>query len=52
MRLYELKQGQKFRLSNTDTVLIFHKVDGMYAIVFTEDGERGYIACYVEVGLL
>ena len=39
MKLYELKSGQKFKLPNLDGVFTFEKVDGMYARVFTENGE-------------
>lgn len=52
MKLYELKSGQKFKLTNLDEVFTFDKVDGMYARVFTQTGELEYIACYAEVLLI
>lgn len=52
MKLYELKSGQKFKLSNSDEVVTFEKVDGMYARVFTEDGELDFIACYADVEIV
>ena len=52
MKLYELKSGQKFKLLNLDEVLIFEKVDGMYARVITPTGELDFIACYVDVELV
>lgn len=52
MKLYELKSGQKFKLTNLDEVFTFRKVDGMYAQIYTQTGELDFIACYVEVILV
>ena len=49
MKLYKLKSGQKFKLSNLDGVFTFEKVDGMYARIITPTGEIDFIACYVDV---
>ena len=51
MKLYELKQGDKFKLSNVGGMFEFIKVDGMYAQVLLK-GELEYIACFTEVILL
>lgn len=52
MKLYELKSGQKFRLTNTDEIFTFRKVDGMYAQIYTQQGELTFIACYVTVEVI
>ena len=52
MKLYELKSGQKFKLTNLDEVFTFRKVDGMYAQIYIQAGELDFISCYVEVVLV
>lgn len=63
MKLYTLKQGDRFKLidkstgtyvkgsDGEDAVLIFNKVDGMYAQCFYHSNLE-YIAAYLEVDKL
>jgi hypothetical protein len=46
MRLYELKRGQQFTIdegkllnNSNDAVYTFSRLDGMYSICITEDGD-------------
>ena len=57
MKLYELKQHQKFKHNNVDDVVnnevfTFEKVDGMYARIYNEQGQLGFVACYVDVEIV
>lgn len=64
MKLYDLRRGTKFRLSEDptvppdlmarqlatfDIVYTFGSIDGMYSNSIGEDGERYYFAAWTEV---
>lgn len=52
MKLYELKEGQRFHLKNVDGVFTFLKIDGMYANILNADGELIFYAAYAECTLV
>lgn len=54
MKLYELAQGDHFKLAGDDNSPIyrFYKVDGMYSICYNKHGKIVHLAAYAPVLLV